>query len=183
MKIQTAGFFALVFLATVTAQAGISEFGLGLSSVVPMGNNYQLLNSPLGYQGEVWIDGLPWIGRYALLRLSLFDDPFVVRSSLTNMNVNLFGGFAELQVNGGKSLLGLKPFISPGIGLAYDSLGFSSGTSVENAATAFGLRINSGFDLPIWGGLGALVEFPVSVFFFKTTLATWSPTFSLRWEL
>lgn len=184
-KLRALAIGLVVAVSSHSAQAGLSQFSVGATLPRPISiDASEMLDRPVGVAGQIWFHGPNEMLEF---NLSLEYLPFKFKNTTSDdiqLNVNMIGAYAGTTIWGGPSLLGMRPYFSADIGLLYDFLTLPKSSGIiSNTGTAFAMRAAPGLDIPVVGGLGIMAEFPMTLAIFKTPLALWASTFSLRWKL
>jgi hypothetical protein len=171
-----------------TAYAGIEEASAGVSIPQPLGSASETITRPASFAASVWAQTPTAFPNSVEFNVAFEYLPYRLKNASsdnsTQLNLNMIGGYAGLTLWGGASALGIRPYISTDIGVLYDFLTIPSASgTISNTGTAFALRAAPGIDLPIYSHVGLLIELPITVAFFKSTLGIWQSTFALRWKL
>jgi hypothetical protein len=168
--------------------AFVSQLSVGAALPQPLSSAGDTLNRPAGYTLESWFETPNFLP--SNVEFNFFTEylPFAVQNITgangVQLNINMWGVYGGMTMWGGPTILGIRPMISGDIGGLYDFMTYPNAAgSSSNAAWAFAMRINPGFDMPIVNHLGLVVEFPMMVAFQSRTLAIWESSFSVRWKL
>lgn len=179
---------AVVLLQSPQGFCGINQVSLGLALPQPLSVAGDAVNRPAGIAAQAWLETPNFLPNSVEWNLAVEFLPFqmtnVSGASGIQANINMFGAYTGLTFWGGPGVFGFRPYITGDIGFLYDYLVLPSASgAINNAGTAFALRVAPGFDLPMYSHFGLQIEFPFTAAFQKTTLSIWEPTFSLRWKI
>jgi hypothetical protein len=179
---------ALLLAFSPSAFAMLEQVGAGVTLPQPLSSQGELFNRPLGGAAQLWLKPPSFFPESVSLSLSGEFLPFQLKSvgpsGSIKLNLYMIGGYAGFTLWGNPSFLGMRPYFSAQMGALYDYLTIpGSSGAISNTGTAFALRAAPGLDFPLVSGLGVMVELPITVAFFKSTLSIWESTFSLRWKL
>ncbi len=185
-KILITSLFLAAF-ACGSAFAGLSEIGLGYSTVKIFGNQASLLTRQSAWQGDVVVDQIG-LGNNVEAFLTEIYQSYQV-NQLNDVKLNFWGTFVGLRVKSAPIdapyVLAIAPTLGFQAGFAWDGFKYASDAgTAQNSATSFAARIVPGVEIPFFKFLAGSVEFPYTVFYLKSNaLSTWSSVFSLRWKL
>jgi hypothetical protein len=179
---------AVMLVHSTQAFCGISQVSAGAAAPSPFGSAGDTLNRPVGFTAQAWLETPNFLPGAVEWNLAFEFLPFQMLNAgganSIQANINMVGVYTGLTFWGGPSVFGFRPYISGDLGGLYDYLVFpGASTGINNAGTAFALRVAPGFDLPLFNHFGLQIEMPYTAAFQKTTLTMWESTFSLRWKL
>ncbi len=185
----------LGLLISTSSFAALNGVALSATYPTPQGFAYSTLSNSIGVQAEGWMDSPGFISHiFPQMHLSLSYEPYTVRALsaarlgtlgiTTGLGVTMIGAFVGVQAQGGDYGHSFTPFFAMDVGGVFDTLTYSNTSSVNaNSGAALAVQFVPGFDLPLAGHLGVLVELPIKIYSLKNTLTVWDAVVGLRLKL
>ncbi|MEO7162422.1 MAG: hypothetical protein ABI041_05850 [Bdellovibrionia bacterium] len=175
--------------------AAMNGVSVAATYPTPQGFAYQTLEHGFGLQAEAWMDSPHFLSHmFPQMHFALNYEPFSVRGLspanlsamgiTSGLGVTMIGAFVGLQAQSGDYGNSFTPFFTIDVGAVFDTMTYVNTASVNsNSGAAFAAQLVPGFDLPIAGHFGIIVELPVKIYNLKNTFTIWDAVAGLRLKL